>query len=1009
MNKSSSIAVIVFLLFSVSSINILAQKTNAAYTISSTLKGSRPSRLPKTVKILAVMVEFQKDNDALTIGNGLMDSIYTGVYGQKILDPLPHDSAYFAAHLLFAKNYFSRVSNGNLQIEYTVLPIRLQLSQIMRKYSPWVRSTDFTATANMVKEVWTKADITYTGFDFSKYDLFAIYHAGVGRDVSLPGSLGNELDIPSVYLGTSSLKKYLGANFQGVPVSGNSFYITNSMILPQTENREQESYGNKYLLQLTTNGLLVSSIASHLGLPDLFDTKTGLSAIGRFGLMDGQSIFTYGGAFPPSPGAWERIDLGWTTPIVAGIKDSAIFHVRASLKAGPTDTAIIKIPITSSEYFLVENKQRDVNADGVKLTIYSNGAYKTIMYPNDTTGFNSYGVDSLYGVVVDVDEPDWAAPGNGAVIWHIDESIIAANRADNLINADKKHRGVVVMEADGSQDIGETFYTIFGDQVIGEGTDQDLWYKGNTAKLFRNIFDQTSRPSTKANSGSNSLITLKNFSAPDEYISFSLLTTSGTVKKDTVVKFSLPSKSNKVVVSKRDGLNYNLILSGTTLVVCNQNLEVKKTVPNFSSKNIVSYGDKVVGAIDSLFSFFDLPTLTLTQTAAKEQGEIVSADPLIDTSISGTPRVLFGTSKGRVYYFNYLYQGFPISIDSCALGFSITALSAYGNPYFALAKRIDETDVPRYYVFDSQQRLVNARGRAIDFNSIKMLSGDNIFVVLTSSNKFDVYNSNGKLTSSFTINADSPISSFSVSDLLLDGTPYILAQTNSHLYAYNLQGAIADHFPVTLSDKVMLSAFKPSTFLNPTNNTVDIYAMCDNGIHIVSAKDGSESASSPIAIDGLSNSQFSFFKGSNSDLRGVTIDSNGVYYSWSLFPPGGEILYNGTLADVMGSKGTVLTTKSNRILTFMPMERTYNYPNPVYGGFTNFRYYVAEDSKISIKVFDLAGDYVAQLSGSGKGGYDNEIKWDVTNIQSGVYLANLEAVGISGKKNNKIIKVAIIK
>ena len=31
--------------------------------------------------------------------------------------------------------------------------------------------------------------------------------------------------------------------------------------------------------------------------------------------MDGQAIFAYNGVFPPEPSAWEKIFLGWATPV----------------------------------------------------------------------------------------------------------------------------------------------------------------------------------------------------------------------------------------------------------------------------------------------------------------------------------------------------------------------------------------------------------------------------------------------------------------------------------------------------------------------------------------------------------------------------------------------------------------------------------------------------------------------------------------------------------------------
>ena len=306
-----------------------------------------------------------------------------------------------------------------------------------------------------------------------------------------------------------------------LPVSNGTFKITNSMIIPETESRELETISGKFLFEITINGLIVASVASHLGLPDLFDTNTGLSAIGRFGLMDGQSIFAYNGCFPPEPSAWEKIYLGWAdaVEISPGNYDVSVVSKLASTLA---DTVILKVPINSSEYYLIENRQRDVLTDGAKVTIKSNGNIFTKNFPKDTTGFYSYDTDSLSGVVLDVDEFDWALPGNGIVVWHIDENVIDEKLAENKINTDKTRRGVDVEEADGVQDIGEQFTTIFGDVIIGEGTEQDFWYADNKAELFKNIFNKDSRPDTKTNTGANSLITIKDFSSISNRMSFKI-------------------------------------------------------------------------------------------------------------------------------------------------------------------------------------------------------------------------------------------------------------------------------------------------------------------------------------------------------------------------------------------------------------------------------------------------------------------------------------------------------
>jgi hypothetical protein len=226
-----------------------------------------------TLKILAVMVSFQEDKDATTFGNGKFGSMYSKNYGNSILDPLPHDKTYFESHLQFVKNYFYKVSNSKLNIQYFILPDTFSVSKTMRNYSPAPNSSDLSPLGNFANEVWNIANQLYPNFRFSDYDMFLIFHAGVGRDVTLPGSLGNERDLPSVYLSKNALRSIFGNTFTGFPVQNGNFRITNTAIIPSTESRELQTLSGTFLIELTINGLLVANVASHLGLPDLFKQK----------------------------------------------------------------------------------------------------------------------------------------------------------------------------------------------------------------------------------------------------------------------------------------------------------------------------------------------------------------------------------------------------------------------------------------------------------------------------------------------------------------------------------------------------------------------------------------------------------------------------------------------------------------------------------------------------------------------------------------------------------------
>ncbi len=66
-----------------------------------------------TLKILAVLVNFQEDRDASTFGNGKFGSIYSQDYGNKILDPLPHDSSISNLILNLQKIISEKYLTGN--------------------------------------------------------------------------------------------------------------------------------------------------------------------------------------------------------------------------------------------------------------------------------------------------------------------------------------------------------------------------------------------------------------------------------------------------------------------------------------------------------------------------------------------------------------------------------------------------------------------------------------------------------------------------------------------------------------------------------------------------------------------------------------------------------------------------------------------------------------------------------------------------------------------------------
>ncbi len=737
-----------------------------------------------TLKILSIMVNFQEDRDGATFGNGKFGSIYSVDYGFSILDPLPHDAQYFKDHLSFVQNYFQKVSNDELYIEFTVLPDTFSVSQTMRNYSPPPGSDDFTPLGNFAVEAWTLADQLYPGFDFSAYDLFTVFHAGVGRDISLPGSIGNERDLPSVYLSEKAFKD-IYEDFDGIPVSGGSFKITNSMIMPETESRELETISGTFLFQITINGLLCASIGSHLGLPDLFDTETGLSAIGRFGLMDGQGIFAYGGTYPPEPSPWSKIFLGWAEPVTVEL-DNADVSLVTKLAAEIGDTVILKVPLNSSEYYLIENRNRDANDDGSTVTYIVNGNTITTTFTKDTTGYQSFDVDSLAGVITDVDEFDWAVPGNGILIWHIDENVIGEKRAENKVNTDKKRRGVDVEEADGIQDIGEEFQTIFGDIVIGEGTEIDLWYGSNPAELFQNLFNKETRPNTRTNTNANSLITIKDFSEIDNRMSFKVEFGDSIVKPifSQRYNFSPYGSALSTLMDQDENLEFVAVVR-PSLYLLDDVGNINTTIDRFSGSKVPSgilNNTKIYVGED----FTKLVVLKINGSDSSllsvDVGFEITTAPVLRKISTSEYEVLLGTQTGEIliYSVDDIVANEPqlISVSEINPNVRINKIAATDGYYSFIGVNTVSQEEGSYFFDSNGLEFQFNEGWLNDIVLTKNNGGEGVSIVSLKNNNFYIINEDGDF-SSFQVETYVGIISIALADLKQDGQNYIVYSDTS--------------------------------------------------------------------------------------------------------------------------------------------------------------------------------------------------------------------------------------
>lgn len=79
-------------------------------------------------------------------------------------------------------------------------------------------------------------------------------------------------------------------------------------------------------------------------------------------------------------------------------------------------------------------------------------------------------------------------------------------------------------------------------------------------------------------------------------------------------------------------------------------------------------------------------------------------------------------------------------------------------------------------------------------------------------------------------------------------------------------------------------------------------------------------------------------------------------------------------------------------------EWIYTYPNPAKGSILTFKFVVNYNSDIEIKVYNVAGEVVREFETKASAGIINEIKWDIKDIASGVYVYVFKAKSVYGEK-----------
>jgi hypothetical protein len=1020
---------------------------------SSSLYSLTPSPVEGTLHIIAVMAEFQPDDNRFTSGNGTFEAgsiPYLEIPGTSV-DALPHDRSYFEAHLRFSENYFERMSDGQFEIEYSVLPEKIRLSNKMEYYSPIGEEPDLSQLSELTREVWetvAETDMQIPSLQPGDNIAFVIFHAGVGRDIELTGTTLDRTpqDIPSVYLSNEALSEMMGdPSFSGFPIQNGNILVTNSLIIPRTLSRAGEDLtGERYVLPLSINGMLTAQLGSHLGLPDLFNTQNGQSGIGRFGLMDGAGIFAYNGLFPPEMSAWEKFYLGWNEPIQYDSDQELSVDLPIATLNRQSSTA--QISLSSTEYFLLENRHRDPEGNGVTLTIQKpDGSIVEQTLSNSDVDFTNQrsGFDELLepGVIIDVSNYDFALPGGldeegnrelngGILIWHIDDSVIEQQLSQNLgVNDDPIRKGVQLVEADGAQDIGRPVSVgLF--QNESNGSAFDFWWSGNDASvitqtdritLYENRFGPDTTPQNNSHSGAISTFELFDFSDNLPTANFSIRPVN-PYEDLYSLSFDRSDLNIETFTPGSDDYwnSYPLSLSSFTR---NENQHI--LIPGNDGLQVYSLSEDLLSApLNDLQSYQQPLYSSLNETFYLSPNPASSGDNMILQAAEWDGETLqliveFTVPENRGNL-SSVEDGY-IDLDGSPFRFNIDDQTVESTP----DQTVFRTDSEAGYSasFSGQNFVISYPGGSSEYTIFNEPDRQRIYagLIRVQSGNPLFYLVEGKTLNLFTPGNDynQPTQLYdgasferpAVADLTNNGTPeFIFVNRDNHsLVALNRNGSYLDYFPLIPPDRVQFSGTPLIADLNGDDQMNILIAGMDQSSLNLYAYDtnGELLEGFPLLLGGIQDLSQRITNPIVFDQYVAAVSPAGDLKIWE-FPEMGEISWGSLYGNQNDNKSTASISSADTEIpdfSLLNKDETYNWPNPAQNE-TNIRFQTSEPADIEIKITTLSGRLIYDRKFQSRGGLPEEISIDTSSWASGGYIALITAE-VNGRKESKLIKIAI--
>ena len=794
----------------------------------------------------------------------------------------------------------------------------------------------------------------------------------------------------------------------------------------------------------------------------LYNVRNFYPAIGYWGIMDsGGRIgmdtpwgYAYG-LVPAAPCAWSKEYMGWLDPVVVldGLEGA---EVKASSMRGPGER-LYKLPVTSDEYFLVENRLDDLGGD---LTVAIDQERGVVLGPVDPGDIvPPYEINHEY---------DFLLPGPGLVIYHIDDTrVIPGLMPYDTVNYDRRRRGVAIEEADGIMDLGDigSFYWTGNayDPFFGRDEDAepgDPYYTANNDSFAWDTY-----PSTDTNTGGKTYLAVTGISHPDSVMTMSVRfdrwkdgwpvdTAESTGPASPRVVDLDGDGRREVVVATREGGVYAWRSDGTPLLPLSDPPGAFAVVP---------------GGVRHSPAIADLDGDGTSEViVASEAGSLYvwahedeDGDGLADPHAPAYPVPIDGPASSAPMAAD-LSASEGLEVVTASQGGFLTLLEhtgshVGGSPYsFGHLVLDDVTLCAADLDLDGASEVVVSttnRGWVAALNddgtavrgwpvSVPSWQDDSVFLVAGdidrasdgapeivgagSDGVLRAWDRTGALMPGWPVDLERPVASRpALADL--DGDGYlevVVSAGSSRVFGLRSNGARVENWPLKYERGDSLSVPPSSPIVGDVDGDggLDVMAVGPDGnLFAWNAGSGEMLAGFPLSCDPPAGAPWAGDLDADGELDVLLAGDTGRVLLYGLpYAAGDGFVWEteaGSASGVACYPDSLLGDAPAFAGKLMDPDRTYCYPNPARLSDVTVRVYLEEPCDVEIEVLDITGQVVESFSIEGEHTV-NELTWDTSNVASGLYVVHVEALGQSdgspgGASDRdsefKNMKVAVIK